>query len=73
VRKSDPQAAKLYSWMSPPRRSVRRSSRRGDAFTSRGVVAFGSGGVRLSDLCGLWPVVRDEDAEHLFEMSPAQD
>jgi hypothetical protein len=25
VRKSDPQAARLYSWMSPPGRSVRRS------------------------------------------------
>jgi hypothetical protein len=32
--KSDPQAARLYSWMSPPRRSVRRSWCRGDAFTS---------------------------------------
>jgi hypothetical protein len=56
VRKSDPQAARLYSWMSPPRRSVRRSWCRGDAFTSQGVVVFGSGGVRSSDLCGLWPL-----------------
>jgi hypothetical protein len=39
-----------------PRRSVRRSWCRRDAFTSRGVVVFGSGGVRSSDLCGLWPL-----------------
>ena len=56
VRKSDPQAARLYSWISPPRRSFRRSWCGRDALTSRGVIVFGSGGVRSSDLCGLWPL-----------------
>jgi hypothetical protein len=46
-------AARPYSWMSPPRRE-RRSTRFAEGCTTWSLRAFGAGGVRLRERCGLW-------------------
>ena len=46
-------AAAWDSWMIPPSRSW-RSTKAVDGSSSRSLRAAGSGGLRLSDRCGLW-------------------
>ena len=56
VRKSSPHAARLYSWISPPRRSRRSTWSGWGEVASRSVGRSASGGVRLSERCGRWPL-----------------